>query len=46
MGRYKSHLIEIIPFDTHLIVWGQYPVFSFPSFLSAPCGEWLQSEGC
>ena len=41
-----SHLTEIIPFDTYLIIWGQYPVFSFPSFLRAPYVEWLQPTGC
>ena len=33
VGRCTSHLTAIIPFDTHLTIWGQYPVFSFQTFL-------------
>ena len=45
MGRRTSHLTEIIPFDTHLTTWDQYPVFSFSSFLRDCRGECLQSDG-
>ena len=45
-GNVNDHLTEIIPFDTYLIIWGQYPVFSFPSFLRDPYVEWLQPTGC
>ena len=39
MERCKSHLIEIIPSDTHLTIWDQHPTFSFLSFLRVHNGE-------
>ena len=45
-GRFTSHLTVIIPFDTHLTTWDQYPVFSFLSFLRDHSGEWLRPDGC